>query len=311
MGATEPESRSTGGAPTALARRPNAHTVLVALRPRQWVKNVLVFAAPASAGVLVHASAALRALAAAAIFVAASSATYLVNDVVDAPADRLHPLKRQRPVASGALSPAVALGVAAALLALALAGAVLLALPLLLVVVAYIAVTFGYSLAMKRVPVVELAFVSAGFVLRAAAGGAAARVAISPWFLIVTSCLALFVVAGKRSAELSTLGASRGEHRASLASYTPEFLRSVRLLVASVAVTSYCLWVFQRADRIHGHHLAWFEISVIPFVLAVLSVEHAIESGRGGEPEELALHDRMLQALGLCWSLAFALGVYR
>jgi len=307
MGAAREEDERLA---TALDRRARIDALVAAARPRQWLKNVLVFAAPASAGALGHLGDALRTLAAAGVFVAASSGTYLVNDVLDAGADRLHPEKRARPIASGALPPTVALVTAGVLLLAALAGAAALALGLLVVVAAYLAATFTYSLGAKRLPVVELAFVSAGFVLRAVAGGSTIHVPISPWFLIVTSCLALFVVAGKRSAELTRLGGAAAAHRAALEAYPERFLASARLLVASVAVAAYCLWVFQRGARLHGHSLVWFELSVIPFVLAVLAVELAIETGRGGEPEELALHDRTLQALGLAWVLLFTLGVY-
>lgn len=295
-------------------RSSTARALLRAVRPRQWTKNLLVFGAPATASQLSHPGQLARSVLAFGVLVAASSATYLVNDVVDAPADRLHPTKRLRPIAAGTLPVAVALGAAGLLLAIALAVAAVIALPLLAVVAAYLGLTFAYSLGVKHVPVIELAFVSAGFVLRAAAGGAATHVAISPWFLIVTSAGALLIVAGKRSAEMATLGDASAAHRSALEVYPPAFLRSTRLLAAAVAVTSYCLWVFERASQIVPAHKAdnvvFFELSAIPFVLALLSIELAVESGRGGAPEELALKDRPLQILGLAWIALIALGIY-
>ena len=302
------------GAPAVHTVAQTTGALLRAMRPRQWTKNILVFAAPATASQLSHASGVERSVAAFVVFVAASSGTYLVNDVLDASADRLHPVKRRRPVAAGELSPTVALTAAVALIAGALAAAFALSAPLGGVVATYVALTLAYSLGVKNVPVIELAFVSAGFVLRAAAGGAATHVALSPWFLIVTSAGALLIVAGKRSSELATLGSESGTHRATLDAYPAAFLRSTRLLAASVAVTAYCLWVFERASRIvplhHADNLVFFELSAVPFVLALLCVELALESGRGGEPEELALKDRTLQALGLAWVVLVALGIY-
>ncbi len=138
--------------------------------------------------------------------------------------------------------------------------------------------------------------------------------AISPWFLIVTSGAAMFVVAGKRVTEISVLGELGGEHRAVLRSYPAAFLLAVRLLAASVMTTAYCLWVFERAGEIttrgHFHNLAWFELSIIPFVLGLLTLELAIESGQGGEPEELALHNRGLLIAAACWLAMIVAGIY-
>jgi len=303
------------GRPRSSGIRPLPIALLHALRPRQWVKNVLVFAAPAAAGVLFHAGNFARCIVAFVSFVAASSATYLANDVLDREADRLHPVKRRRPIATGEVSPALAWAVSGALLALSLAiAAVLAGWPMVAIVAAYVVITLAYSLGLKRVAVLELACVASGFVLRAVAGGAAIHVPISPWFLLVTSFGALFIVAGKRSSEQVALGDGRADHRATLGEYPPAFLRTVRSVSAAVAVTAYCLWAFDRAGRLtlaeRSGHLIWFELSIVPFVLAVLAVELAIERGQGGEPEELALRDRMLQGLGLVWVALLLVGIY-
>jgi decaprenyl-phosphate phosphoribosyltransferase len=285
------------------------------MRPRQWVKNLLVFAAPAAAGVIFHLHVFWRCAAAFAIFVAASAATYLVNDIFDADADRLHPTKRLRPIAAGELPPRAAWAAAAVLLVAAVVGSVLLAGAVLTgVVAAYVVISFGYSFGLKKLPVIEMACVGSGFVLRAVAGGAAAHVPLSPWFLLVTSFGALFIVGGKRSSEHEELGEDRADHRAALGGYPAGFLRTVRTLAASVAVTAYCLWAFDRYNHLslksRGGHLVWFELSIIPFVLAVLAVELAVERGRGGAPEELALKDRTLQALGVVWVILLLVGIY-
>jgi len=303
------ESEAPGGATSASAR---IGALVRAARPRQWVRNVLVFAAPGAAGVLSHGHAALLAAGAFGVFCLAASGGYLLNDCFDAAADRHHPVKRTRPVAAGVVPVPLAVGAGVALTAGGIVCAWQLAGgQLALVVGIYGAVTLAYSARLKHEPVVDLACVSSGFVLRAIAGGVATGVPLSDWFIIVSSFASLLVVTGKRSAEHAELGELRAVHRPALALYPPGFLRSVRLLSASVAVTAYCLWAFQRSVQVgHGHHPIWFELSIIPFVLAVLHVELRFERGQGSAPEDIALHDVMLQALAVIWVVLFAVGVY-
>lgn len=274
-----------------------------------------MFAAPGAAGILGHLAVLGRTAAVAGVFVLASSGTYLVNDVTDAARDRVHPDKRGRPVASGELRARTALVAGAVLGAAAVGGAGLAGgLRLLAVVVAYLVISLGYTLWLKRVPVVELACVSSGFVLRAVAGGAALGIPISHWFVIVASAGSLLVVAGKRSAELAVLGGRSGSHREVLACYSAAFLRSVRVLAGTVAVVAYALWAFDRASHLDvasaGLDSIVFELSIVPFVLGVLTVELAIESGGGGAPEELALRHHGLQLLALACLACVAVGIY-
>ncbi|MGD0985686.1 MAG: decaprenyl-phosphate phosphoribosyltransferase [Acidimicrobiales bacterium] len=290
-------------------------SLLRATRPRQWTKNLLVFSAPAAAGSIIHPGIVARSVVAFLVFVAASASTYLVNDIVDRANDRLHPVKQRRPIASGQLSVDLALATAGGLATVALVtAAFVFGAAFVWIIAAYLAVSVSYSLVLKRVPLVELACVAAGFALRAVAGGAVAHVAISPWFLMVASFGSLLIVAGKRSVELSVMREKGEQHRSTLAAYPAAFLRSVRMLAMSVTVTTYCLWAFERAGRLgpveRAEDIVWFELSIIPFVLAVLVVELAIEQGRGGEPEELALSDRGLQVLGLAWLALLMCGIY-
>jgi decaprenyl-phosphate phosphoribosyltransferase len=272
-----------------------------------------VFVAPAAAGVLGHEKAFLHALAAFGIFCAAASGTYLFNDVADAEADRQHPKKMHRPVASGALPVPLATATSAVLLAVAIACSWLLAgWPLALIVATYIAINISYTLRLKREPVIELAAVASGFVLRAIAGGAATHVPLSNWFLVVTSFGALFLVVGKRSAEHATLGDERAAHRPVLDEYSTSFLQSALTLTAAVTATAYCLWAFDRgglADRA-GHHFVWIELTVVPMILGVLYVLRLLDAGKGGAPEQLAFHDRFLQALGVIWAVMLLIGLY-
>jgi decaprenyl-phosphate phosphoribosyltransferase len=284
-----------------------------ALRPRQWSKNVLVFVAPAAAGALHHRPAIWEALGAFGIFCAAASATYLLNDSVDVESDRVHPVKRNRPIASGevpiplAIGTGLVLGIGSLVAAYALASW-----KLVLVVGLYVVITTAYSLYFKRVPVIELAFVASGFVLRAIAGAVATHVPISTWFLAVTSFGALFVATGKRAAELKVLGDDSEEHRAALGDYTTSFLQSTLTLTAAVTVTAYCLWAFGSdglARSLH-HDSIWIQLTVIPVTLGILHVLRLLDRGEGGAPEDLVLGDHILQALGLIWVAFFAIGLY-
>ncbi|HEV7886346.1 MAG TPA: decaprenyl-phosphate phosphoribosyltransferase [Acidimicrobiales bacterium] len=278
-------------------------------RPKQWVKNVLVFAAPGAAGVLSEAGPLGRTAAAFVVFCLAASGTYLLNDSLDYAADRLHPVKRHRPVAAGVVPVRIARVAGAVLLVLAVAVAWPVAgWRLALVVGVYVVLTLSYSLWLKHQPVIDIAAVAAGFVVRTIGGGVAAGVPISQWFLIVASFGSLFMVSGKRSAEFAEMGDDRANTRVTLSFYTASFLRYVRSVTSSVAIAAYCLWAFEKANAATTH--VWFELSIVPFVLGILRYALLLETGHGGAPEEVVLTDRTLQVLGLAWAVLFAIGVY-
>jgi decaprenyl-phosphate phosphoribosyltransferase len=283
------------------------------MRPRQWLKNVLVFIAPVAAGNLFHAGVLGPTLVAFGAFCLAASGTYLLNDVRDVDADRQHPTKRLRPIAAGTLAIPVAVVAAVVLLAgglvLGFAGADW---QLGIVLAAYVAVTLAYTSYLKTEPVVELICVAAGFVLRAIGGGAASHTPLSVWFVVVISFGALFIVVGKRLAELPEVSGRAAERRAVLASYTKSYLESALTLSATVAVAAYCLWAFEGqglAARAHGREV-WIRLTVVPVVLAVLQILRRLDAGDGGAPEELAFRDRLLQACGLSWILLVVIGIY-
>ena len=288
--------------------RPAAVELLVAVRPRQWVKNILVFAIPLAAGRLQERDVLVDTVAAFLCFCAAASATYLLNDVVDRHADRAHPTKRHRPIASGEVSVRVALGLALALGVAALVGAALSTYPAFFVtLVAYLVTTVSYSMWLKHEPVIELALIASGFVLRAIAGGTATGIHISPWFLTVAAFGSLFMAAGKRYSELVSLGDDAVSARAALARYTPSYLRFVWNLSAAITLTAYCLWAFQVAPHNSGS-LPFASWSVVPFILAVLRFALDIDRGDAGAPEDVAFHDRVLQFLAVLWLVLFAMG---
>jgi decaprenyl-phosphate phosphoribosyltransferase len=293
----------------AAARSSLPRALLATARPKQWAKNILVVAAPAAAGVLGEGDVVVRVVVAFVAFCLAASGTYFFNDAMDADADRAHPVKRHRPVAAGHLGVAQAkvIGVVLLLAAVAVAAPVRGG-RLALVVVVYIGLTVAYSAWLKREPVVDLAAVAAGFVLRAIAGGVAAGVPLSDWFLIVAGAGSLFIVAGKRHAEVHDLGTDSSNHRSVLAAYSPTFLTFVRAVAAGVAITAYCIWAFERSAE--GDTDVWYQLSVIPFVLGILRYALLVEHGHGGAPEELLLRDRVLLAVGALWAVVFALGVH-
>jgi decaprenyl-phosphate phosphoribosyltransferase len=291
-------------------RRPSRfRSFLREARPKQWVKNVLVFAAPGAAGVLTEPGQLARAMVAFVAFCLAASGTYFLNDAMDAEADRQHPTKRNRPVAAGLISTAQAKVTAVVLIVLALAiSAPLNNGRLLVVVAAYVVVTVSYSLWLKHEPILDLGAVAAGFGLRAIAGGYATDVPLSNFFLIVVGAGSLFIVAGKRHAELATLGDSSAEHRQTLGEYSDSFLNYVRAVTSGVAITGYALWAFERAAEVGNTF--WFRLSIVPFVLAILRYALTVEQGGGGAPEEVVIRDRMLQLLGVLWLACFAIGVH-
>jgi decaprenyl-phosphate phosphoribosyltransferase len=285
------------------------------VRPKQWVKNVVVLAAPGAAGVLTHPHQLMLALGAFGIFCLAASGTYCLNDALDAEADRHHPLKSSRPVATGAVPPHWAASIGASLMAVSIGLAWWMSGYRLVIVIAlYVAISSAYSLRLKHEPLLDLVCLSSGFILRAFAGGIAAGVPLSNWFVIVVSFGSLFLATGKRSAEHLHLGDSRVRHRPVLAEYPFAFLRSVRLMAASVTIGGYCLWAFENPAALRAvhrlYHPIWHELSILPVVLAVLYLELGYVRGRGEAPEELVFRDRALQVLGTLWIVLFAIGVY-
>ena len=298
--------RETEPAPArADASQPRTLRVLLrACRPRQWSKNLLLLAAPSAAGVIAVPVVGRDVAAAIIAFCLLSSATYLLNDVRDRHQDRLHPRKRDRPVAAGQLSPRAALGLAAALGICGLALAAAVRLELAAVGCAYLALTASYSLWWRRMIVLDIVAVAGCFVVRAVAGGVAADVPLSRWFLVVTSCCAVFVVAGKRHAELVD-GARPALTRVALRRYSSFALRAVLTAAAGGALVAYAVWAFRRPE--HG---PWYELSIVPFVIWLGRYGVLLRRGDGEAPEELILHDWTLLLLSLAWTVLFLCGIY-
>lgn len=282
-------------------------------RPKQWIKNLLVFAAPGAAGVLKEVGPLSDSIIAFVAFCMAAAGTYYINDARDVAADRLHPKKRLRPVANGSVPVGLAFLLGGGLLVSSVGVAMLANYKLAAVVVGYVCLTTAYSAWLKNIAVVDLTAVAAGFVLRAVGGAEAAEVGISQWFFIVTIFGSLFVVAGKRGAEAAEMGEDAGSFRAVLASYRPEYTAYVRSVTSSAVLVAYCMWAFDEATSAaiaNPDGLPWFQASIVPFVMAVLRYALVLDQGKGSAPEEIVLGDRILQLIGLMWVVVFGIGVY-
>lgn len=282
--------------------------LLRASRPKQWVKNVLVVAAPGAAGVLTSPVSLLYTAIAFVAFCLAASGTYLINDAADVAADRRHPRKRHRPVAAG-IVPVTTARIIGTTFVFASLGVSFLTdtWKLAAVVATYLMLTTSYTLWLKHIPVVDLVGVAAGFVLRALAGAAAVEVPVSSWFFIVASLGSLFIVGGKRESELRNLGAE--ETRASLKVYSHSYLTYVRAMSSGAAVVAYGLWAVER-DQVLGLPVPLFTLSTVPFLLGILRYAMLVDSGAGESPEELVLHDRSLQIFGVLLVGLVMLGIY-
>ncbi|GGG79494.1 decaprenyl-phosphate phosphoribosyltransferase [Corynebacterium pelargi] len=314
---SEPHTSGLSRNPKGQAPKPPKNlgeAIIKGLRPKQWVKNVLVLAAPMAAGAdtLFHSSTLGDVALAFLVFCMAASSIYLVNDARDVEADREHPTKRYRPIASGKLPVGLAYGMAVALII----GAVVLSFlatsgkGLAIVVAVYIVLQLGYCFGWKHMPVIDIALVSSGFMLRAMAGGVAAGINLSQWFLLVAAFGSLFMASGKRYAEILLAEKSGAKIRKALEGYTPTYLRFVWTLSATAVVISYALWGFQMASAVDGAAKVWYQVSMVPVTVAILRYAADVDRGEGGAPDEIALKDRPLQVLALMWIACITIAVY-
>ncbi len=302
----------TGGTPSGDRRvRDTLPFALVrACRPRQWLKNLLVLAAPAAAGALTEPHALLMCAAVFALFCAAASGTYLLNDVRDVEGDRVHERKRHRPVAAGLVPVPLAVAVGASLCALAPAASLALGEPLLTgVLTGYVLLTLAYTRFLKDIAICDLVAVAGCHVLRAVAGGVAVGVPLTSWFIIVVSLAALLVVVGKREAELRALDGAHadGPVRSTLSVYTPTYLSQTRTMASAAMIVTYCLWALEQDG---GAQNLFHVGSIVPFIMFVLRYNLLVDRGVGEEPEEIALRDRPLQVVLVALALLVGLGIY-
>ncbi|MFB9328450.1 decaprenyl-phosphate phosphoribosyltransferase [Paenibacillus aurantiacus] len=261
--------------------------LFVQLRPKQWSKNALLFAALLFSFERLSVASFLNTLAAFLLFCLISGCVYILNDYVDREADRNHPQKKHRPMASGQLNPQLALAFGGLLLLLSFACGYALHPLFALVLTVYFALNVSYSFKLKHVVIIDILVIAAGFVLRAIAGGIVIRVTFTPWFLLCTMLLSLFLAIGKRRHELTLLSEGRGEHRKVLAKYSVALLDQMNSIVTTATVISYSLFTFTSGRTIH---LMW----TIPFVLyGIFRYLYLIHvEKKGGAPDRILFEDK-------------------
>jgi 4-hydroxybenzoate polyprenyltransferase len=280
------------------------------LRPQQWTKNLFVFAGLLFSGRLIDRTAWPAAIAAFLIFCGLSGAVYLVNDVLDRAADAQHPIKRHRPVASGALAPGIALTAALVLAAGCVAAATAINTGLTITAVSYMVLLATYSAALKHYVIIDVLTLSAGFVLRAVAGAVAIGVPISHWLLVCSTLLALFIGLSKRRHELTLLNDGAAGHRPILQEYSPYLLDQMISVVTAATLVAYSVYTIssETAERLGSDRLGL----TIPFVLygifRYLYLVHRRDGG--GSPSELLLTDRPLLVCVALWVAAVVLVLY-
>jgi len=278
--------------------------LLVSARPKQWVKNGFVFAALVFASKLSHPDLVARTIAAFALFSMLSAAVYLVNDVSDAPADRLHPLKAHRPIAAGRVPAHLAVGTAIATGLTALVLSALLDVRFGLIAAGYLALSAGYTFYLKHVVLIDVFAIAGGFVLRAAGGAAVIHVQMSPWLYLCTVLLSLFLGFGKRRHELLLLEETARVHRRNLEEYTSPLLDDLINIVAGATIIAYSLYTFFASAVPHNHAM----MVTIPFVLYGV-FRYLLLVNRtdvAGSPEEAVWRDRPLLADLVLWAVTAA-----
>ncbi len=285
--------------------------LLISLRPNQWTKNLVVFAGLVFGEQLLEPGAAARAAGAAGIFCALSSAMYLINDVGDRARDRLHPVKSARPIATGRVSPATALGAAGLLIAGGVLAAYQLDPRLALIALIFVGVVTLYSQVLKEVVILDVLAIAFGFVLRAVAGAVVIDVRISQWLLVCTLLGAVFLGLTKRRQEIDALGADAIQHRSTLGRYTPQLLDQLVTVVAASTLVSYAVYT-TGADTVEKFGTELLTLT-IPFpiygVLRYLVLVHDKVSGTG--PSDILLRDLPLAVCVGGWALSVAIIIYR
>jgi 4-hydroxybenzoate polyprenyltransferase len=277
--------------------------LLRSMRPMQWAKNLFIFAALVFDQKLLQPLPFLRTLAGFVLFCIASSVVYLINDVADRESDRQHPVKCKRAIASGVVSPGLALGTAALLAAVALVGGFALGTAFGLVLSGFLALNLLYSFWLKHVPIIDVFIIAAGFVLRVAAGVSLIVVTrFSPWLYVCMTLLALYIGFGKRRAEMVLVSEAAGNTRRVLDGYTISFLDQLIVIVSATTIVAYSLYTFSAENLPKNHTM----MLTIPFVLyGIFRYQYLIHvEDSGGAPEELVLKDRPLMATLVLWGIA-------
>lgn len=274
---------------------------LAMMRPSQWLKNLMLFFPPFLAGQMLLPGVVTKGLMPFGAFCLVSSAGYILNDLLDRDRDVHHPRKRLRPIPSGVVSLSGASVFSALLLITGLVLAGFISSRFLLLLASYAAITTSYSLLLKTVPVVDLFCISAGFLIRLQAGSELFRVPISPWLFLTVFLLAVFLSTGKRVSESRSLGNMAGEHRVSLSRYPPGFLDGTMYMAGGAVLVTYAMYALNRQTLIFSVPLCLF---------GLLRYMFRVSSGKGGDPTESLLKDRLLFVVGLLWVIMVVWSIY-
>jgi 4-hydroxybenzoate polyprenyltransferase len=306
MQESAPQPRSDATAAAVEPRsKPSVLTFVRLLRPRQWVKNLIAYAPALFGSQLFAPGVFMKATICVLAFCLISSAVYVLNDILDRDNDRLHPKKRNRPIASGAIPISLASGIAIALTIGAFVLAAFDGPQFLMVIAGYLAMMIGYCTVLKQIVLLDVLVIAAGFVLRALGGAVACQIEPSPWFLLCTIFGALFLAIEKRSHEARLLDATASAHRKSLSMYPRELLDKLQSLATSSLIISYALYTF------HSPHGQMMMITVPIVLFAVMRYQLLSVSGDlTGTPEEALLKDTSLKVSVILWVLTCGIVVY-
>lgn len=276
---------------------------LTLLRPVQWLKNLMLFFPPFLGGQWLSGMSFLQAALPFTAFCAASSASYILNDLLDQDNDRYHPDKRNRPIASGRITPlsAILLGIGLLISAVAMAGYV--SSSFLLYLSAYLLLSMAYSLRLKSIVLVDIFCISAGFLLRLQAGGSAFAVPISEWLFLSVFLLSVFLSTGKRLSEKQRLGDSAKNHRKALVAYPREFLEGTLYMTGGAVLVTYTMYVISRHSPILLYTVPLSCFGLLRYILRV-------QSGKNGDPTESLTQDITLLLVGLLWVILVGWGIY-
>lgn len=283
--------------------------LLESLRPKQWIKNLFILAALVFDRQLTHLPSTIRTFSGLVIFCLLSSSVYLFNDIFDIEADKNHPIKKNRPIASGKISIQFAVFAGIILVFAALLWANQLSMYFLIICMVYLSINLLYSKWLKHMPILDVMIVASGFLLRVAGGVTLIDVErFSPWLYVVTTLLALFIGFGKRRAELTLLSINANNHRSVFEGYSIDFLDQLITIVSSTTIIAYSLYTFS-APNLPSNNYMMLSIPIVLFgIFRYLYLIKVKESG--GEPEELVMKDKPLLATIFLWSLSILIIFY-
>lgn len=284
-------------------------SLLKAMRPKQWIKNLIIFTALVFDQQLFNPASFLRTFAGFILLCLAASAVYLINDLADLEQDRQHPVKRLRPLASGTLSPRVARLAAIVYAGLALGFGIMLGTGFEIILATYMGMNLLYSFYLKHIPIIDVLVLASGFVLRVGAGVVLITVQrFSPWMYVCVTLLALFIGLGKRRAEMVLLADQANSHRRVLDGYTLPYIDHLLSIVSSTTIVAYSLYTFS-AENLPSNHLMMLTIPFVIYgIFRYLYLIHV--EGAGGAPEELLLRDRPLLTTAALWALSIVIVLY-